>query len=128
MTTELKQAYADWHGNRAYIDGKGNYHLKRDGRTRGPIAPWNSLVRRTFTGVSQFDQAATHAFDVSSVNIDDLRAIVDRARDRFVQADEDIRHKQEAVLAAEQNKRVLYIRYAELSDQLYVLEHQEEKP
>src|SRR5690606_5871361 len=40
------------------IDSRGNYHVRRPGRTRGPIAPWNREVKRRFSTVDDFRRFA----------------------------------------------------------------------
>ena len=58
--TELQQAFIDWRTNRAYIDGNGNYHVRKEGRKtgRGPIAKWNRAVKRQFSNVTDFHNKA----------------------------------------------------------------------
>jgi hypothetical protein len=58
LTLALNTALADWSTGRAYIDGNGNYHVVREGRKSGPIAPWNLAVKRTFVDVKAFHRAA----------------------------------------------------------------------
>jgi hypothetical protein len=57
MNPEIEQAFRDWLANRAYIDGNGNYHRKGP-NVRGPIAPWNKRVKRTFADCDDFHFAA----------------------------------------------------------------------
>ena len=52
------QALADWRNNRAYIDGNGNYHVRREDRPSGPIAPWNKAAKRRFATVTDLHHAA----------------------------------------------------------------------
>lgn len=54
----IAQALADWRANRAYIDGNGQYHVKREGRPSGPIAPWNQAAKHAFASVSDLHVAA----------------------------------------------------------------------
>jgi hypothetical protein len=54
----LAPAFAAWNANRLYIDNNGNYRLKRDGHTNGPIAPWNKDIKRLFPDVTDFHNAA----------------------------------------------------------------------
>jgi hypothetical protein len=58
LTLALNTALADWSTGRAYIDGNGNYHVVREGRKSGPIAPWNLAVKRRFSSVDDFHTAA----------------------------------------------------------------------
>lgn len=63
----IQQAFQDWHERRAYIDGNGNYHVKGERKSGGPIAPWNKEVKRTFANVSEFHKAVEAHFTASSV-------------------------------------------------------------
>lgn len=56
---EIRQAFADWNGGRAYVDDRGNYHVKRPGKSAGPIAPWSRAVRRAYPDSGAFHAAAT---------------------------------------------------------------------
>ncbi len=65
LTPEIEEeALRAWAENRAYIDGQGNYHLKRtddEGNSispSGPIAPWNRAIKSKYKSVSDFSQAA----------------------------------------------------------------------
>jgi hypothetical protein len=51
---DIEQACKDWLGNRAYIDGNGNYHVHQEGKTSGPIASWNKAVKSNFNSVTHF--------------------------------------------------------------------------
>lgn len=55
---EIDQALQDWRAGRAYIDGNGNYHIRRDGRASGPVAPWNRAAKTFFAGVEALHRAA----------------------------------------------------------------------
>ncbi len=55
---DVEQALIDWRADRAYIDGRGNYHIKRDGHHSGPIAPWNKSAKKQFTTVTDLHRAA----------------------------------------------------------------------
>jgi hypothetical protein len=57
----LAEAYAAWNEQRAYIDGKGNYHLRAEGKSSGPIAPWNKAAKAAYRNVSEFHAAAKAA-------------------------------------------------------------------
>lgn len=59
----VRQALHDWasSASKAYIDGKGNYHIKGAGKTSGPIAPWNKAAKREFASVSDLHAAAHQA-------------------------------------------------------------------
>lgn len=57
-SADVAQALGDWRKGRAYIDGQGNYHVKRDGRSSGPIAPWNKAAKRRFATVTDLHHAA----------------------------------------------------------------------
>lgn len=52
--SDIEQAVKDWITNRAYLDNNGNYHVKREGHTKGPIAKWNKSVKRVFKDVTEF--------------------------------------------------------------------------
>jgi hypothetical protein len=56
--TPIEQAFKDWNGKRAYVDARGNYHVRGDGKTNGPIAPWNKEVRAQFKDSAEFHRAA----------------------------------------------------------------------
>lgn len=53
----LHTAYHAWTTGKAYIDGRGNYHVRED-RSKGPIAPWNKTVKRLYASVGLFHIAA----------------------------------------------------------------------
>jgi len=57
-TPATEQALQDWREGRAYIDGRGNYHVKAEGKPSGPIAPWNKEAKSTFANVSELHRAA----------------------------------------------------------------------
>lgn len=54
----LEQAKRDWRGGNAYIDNRGNYRIKREGSSSGPIAPWNKEVKQHFLDVTEFHYEA----------------------------------------------------------------------
>jgi hypothetical protein len=54
----VHQALRDWSTGRAYVDAKGNYHLKGKTGTSGPIAPWNKAAKREFASVDKLHEAA----------------------------------------------------------------------
>lgn len=54
----IRQAFADWNEHRAYLDNGGNYRVKRDGGSNGPIALWNKEVKRLFADSGEFHRAA----------------------------------------------------------------------
>lgn len=54
----IARALSDWRMNRAYIDGRGNYHVKTEGRSSGPIAPWNKAAKRAFPTVDDLHRAS----------------------------------------------------------------------
>ena len=57
--TVIKQALVDWSANRAYIDNKGNYHIRKAGtKGKGPIAPWNKEVKKYFASATELHEAA----------------------------------------------------------------------
>jgi hypothetical protein len=60
---EIEQALADWRNDRAYIDGRGNYHVKLDGRSSGPVAPWSKTARRAFATVTDLHNASGYVSD-----------------------------------------------------------------
>jgi hypothetical protein len=65
VTPSIEQAFTDWTDGRAYIDNNGNYRVKQP-RTNGlssggRIAPWNKEVKRSFSDVQAFHEAATAA-------------------------------------------------------------------
>lgn len=55
----VAQALRDWGANRAYIDGKGNYRLKSEGKSTGKVAPWNKEAKKHFKDVSDLHEAAS---------------------------------------------------------------------
>lgn len=55
---EIEQALSDWRTARAYVDGRGNYHVKSWGRSSGPIAPWNRTAKRVFRTVTDLHNAS----------------------------------------------------------------------
>ncbi|HEU4754917.1 MAG TPA: diguanylate cyclase, partial [Armatimonadota bacterium] len=64
----VRQALADWAAGRAYVDGAGNYRLKREPnpgapthQSRGPIAPWNKEAKRAFARPEDLHAAAMQA-------------------------------------------------------------------
>ncbi|MFH0811162.1 MAG: hypothetical protein V2A77_11970, partial [Pseudomonadota bacterium] len=59
VSPAIRQAMSDWNEGRAYIDNRGNYHVKdQPGPTgRGPVAPWNKAVKGAFPDVSAFHKA-----------------------------------------------------------------------
>ena len=57
---DIEEAFRQWLGNKAYIDGSGNYHTKGS-NVSGPIALWNKIVKRAFASVGAF-HAAAHAW------------------------------------------------------------------
>jgi hypothetical protein len=57
QTAILATAYQDWTANAAYIDGQGNYHVRKT-LSGGPIAPWNKTIKRLYANVSLFHAAA----------------------------------------------------------------------
>jgi hypothetical protein len=61
----IEDAYRQWLANQAYIDGRGNYHVKSINVT-GPIAPWNKAVKRLYATVSLFHDAA-HAWQATTL-------------------------------------------------------------
>lgn len=64
MSRETRQAFEDWVAGRVYIDGNGNYHLRdasRGNPRKGPIAPWNKTIKRTFKTITDFHAAAVRA-------------------------------------------------------------------
>lgn len=54
----IQQALADWNSGKSYVDGNGNYHVKREGKPSGPIAPWNKEVKKAFADTGEFHKAA----------------------------------------------------------------------
>jgi len=44
----VNQGARAWSEGRAYVDNAGNYHTRAQGKTTGPIAPWNKDVKATF--------------------------------------------------------------------------------
>lgn len=61
VSPEIQQAFTDWKGRRAYIDGNGNYRIKAEGKSSGPVASWNKAVKAEFPNVKDFHEAATAA-------------------------------------------------------------------
>jgi len=59
--TQVQEAFRAWRSREAYIDGQGNYHVRRPGCGSGPIAPWNRAVKATFDNVTAFHRAAQEA-------------------------------------------------------------------
>lgn len=53
----MEEAFSAWLNNEAYIDGNGNYRIRKNGN-KGPIAPWNKQVKASYTNVSDFHKAA----------------------------------------------------------------------
>jgi hypothetical protein len=63
---QIAEAQRAWLENRAYLDNRGNYHLRPEAATlthkpNGPIAPWNKLVKTAFPSVTEFSKAARAA-------------------------------------------------------------------
>jgi hypothetical protein len=58
VAPEISQAFNDWNSNRGYVDARGNYHVKEEGKTSGPIASWNKQAKAQFKNVSEFHEAA----------------------------------------------------------------------
>ena len=54
----IQQALQDWNSGKTYVDGQGNYHIKREGKPNGPIAPWNKEVKKAFPDTGDFHKAA----------------------------------------------------------------------
>lgn len=52
------QAFSDWLNNLSYVTNDGNYHVRSAPHRRGPIAPWNKTVKRTFRDCNIFHLAA----------------------------------------------------------------------
>jgi hypothetical protein len=57
MEQDVIAAFQAWLTRKAYIDGRGNYHIRQAGPS-GPIAPWNKTIKRTFATVTDFHRAA----------------------------------------------------------------------
>lgn len=55
---DINQALIDWREGRAYIDGQGNYHVKRYRHHSGPIAPWNKAAKQRFATVTDLHRVA----------------------------------------------------------------------
>lgn len=54
----ITQAFQDWRSRRAYVDNSGNYRVKSEGRSSGPVAPWNKEVKAKFGSVKEFHDVA----------------------------------------------------------------------
>ena len=50
--------FADWLAGRAYIDGRGNYHVRRPGHSLGPVAAWNRDAKIMFQDSVALHRAA----------------------------------------------------------------------
>jgi len=93
----MEEAFQAWRSREAYIDGQGNYHVRRPGHSSGPIASWNKAVKAAYATVTAFHQAAgaaerEHAValacapapqTVSPVMLPALTAAVARAKAAF---------------------------------------------
>jgi len=58
-TTGIAQAVRDWLTGKAYIDNQGNYHVKAEGSSSGPVASWNKEAKARFKSPSELHQYAT---------------------------------------------------------------------
>jgi hypothetical protein len=63
MSAAIRQAFADWTSNRAYLDNGRNYRVREEPATpthrpSGKIAPWNREVKRLFADCGEFHRAA----------------------------------------------------------------------
>src|SRR5690606_34135931 len=67
VTDALREAARAWMAGEAYVDSRGNYHVRRPGRTTGPIAPWNREVKRRFPTVDDFRRFAESIIGTSAV-------------------------------------------------------------
>ena len=53
----IQQAHADWLSGHAYIKN-GNYHVKTEGKSSGPIAPWNKEAKKLYANSKALGEAA----------------------------------------------------------------------
>jgi len=58
-TGGIAQAVRDWLKGKAYIDNQGNYHVRAEGSSSGPVASWNKEAKAKFKSPSELHQYAT---------------------------------------------------------------------
>lgn len=85
----------DWGSGRAYLDNNGNYRLKAEGRSKGPVAPWNRQAKMSFPSCDVLHwNAVTHKLypRLTETQRRELRSLMDEefgvsyARSRFWEA------------------------------------------
>lgn len=50
----LLTAFRDWRDKKVYLDKQGNYHIKANGKDKGPNAPWNKAIKAGFPTLESF--------------------------------------------------------------------------
>lgn len=83
------QALTDWRNGRAYIDGRGNYHVTTEGRRSGPVAPWNRAAKRAYPDVQELHRAAFKESTPMSTEVPCHEPVIAQLQERGIPAFEE---------------------------------------
>ena len=104
ISDTIMQAFKDWKEDRAYIDNKGNYHVRKGTSRSGPIAKWNKEVKAQYKTNEEFHKAATKELaEIAEVKPGiEVKAV---GKDKTVTV--DVTPKKEASITPKEQKQYL---------------------